>query len=228
MKSKVRALMLMLLMCWASLSSAQPTRAVRLTQDSVEIIQKATPLKKLPRFDYLIKTCEVALGNTARENDEVKERVENIYRLKHNYSFVYDRMNQAQTYLFPSSMIHNSLLAQNKHIKEEGKKEIDESVEILQLPKHGKLVIDERVRSELDIGSFGYIPDLNFEGDDKVVFSAKYHGKNYKVVMNLRVRYDYISDSSEGIELASSLCANTYKYIKLADASSKIIIGSTD
>ena len=227
MKCKVSALMLMLLMCWASQSSAQTTRAVKLTQSSVEIIQKATPLKKLPHFDYLIKTCQVAKGDTIQSATKQKNWDERNSKSAGDYSYVYDRLNYVEDYLFPKSDIYNPLILTGE-FKAGDEKIIGESIKILQLPKHGKLVINEEVRSKLNVGDFGYIADLNFEGDDKVVFSAKYHGKNYKVVMNLRVRYGYISDSYEGIELASTLCANTYKYIKLADASSKINVGSTD
>ena len=227
MKYRVCASLLMLLMCWASQSSAQTTRDAQLTQNSVEIIQKATPLKKLPHFDYLIKTCQMAKGDTSQSYAEAKNWNERHSKLEGNNSYIFDRMNHVQDYLFPKSDIYNPLI-QTGEYKNGDDKIIGESIKILQLPKHGKLVINEEVRSKLNVGDFGYIADLNFEGDDKVVFSAKYHGKNYKVVMNLRVRYGYISDSYEGIELASTLCANTYKYIKLADASSKINVGSTD
>ena len=221
MKYRVCASLLMLLMCWASQSSAQTTRDAQLTQNSVEIIQKATPLKKLPHFDYLIKTCQMAKGDTSQSYAEAKNWNERHSKLEGNNSYIFDRMNHVQDYLFPKSDIYNPLI-QTGEYKNGDDKIIGESIKILQLPKHGKLVINEEVRSKLNVGDFGYIADLNFEGDDKVVFSAKYHGKNYKVVMNLRVRYGYISDSYEGIELANTLCANSYKYIKLAGASNNI------
>ena len=226
MKCKVRALILMLLMCWASQSSAQTTRAAQLTQNSVEIIQKATPFKKLPRFDYLVKECLVAHGSTTKSAFEQKNWDESNSRLAGESSYRYDRMNYVEDYLFPYDPVLMHQLSQNKHFNEEDKEAINATVKILQLPKHGKLIVNEAVRSQLGAGNFGYIADLNFEGDDQVIFSANFHGKNYKIVMNLRVRYESFSEGPEGDAFEDKLCPNKYNFkrIKLSDASSNINI----
>jgi hypothetical protein len=58
------------------------------------------------------------------------------------------------------------------------------NIELVQQPKHGKLVY-----SKYEDGSLkrGYIPDLNYVGDDKLIFQANVDGKIVKLVYILKV-----------------------------------------
>jgi hypothetical protein len=55
---------------------------------------------------------------------------------------------------------------------------------LLEGPKHGKIV---SVIDNVEWPMYRYDAEPGYEGKDQLVFQAQYHGKTYKVVMNLQV-----------------------------------------
>lgn len=59
--------------------------------------------------------------------------------------------------------------------------------------------------------AYAYLPDVNYQGKDQVVFALPYQGKNYKIVINLHIRYDYIDDDDRDkgqLDLQEELCSS--------------------
>ena len=194
MKYRMRTLMLMLLICWASQSSAQPTQA-----------------KKLPRFDYLVRGCDVARG-------------ENMKVAPTQTSAKGSRLGPVKEYIVPISTLFNGLYYNqtsgnrlglpklNLNLFNKMEQNLAKEIKIIHLPKHGTLLIDEVVIKQLGGPgkAYAYLPDVNYQGKDKAVFAVPYQGKNYKIVIDFHIRYDYIDDDDRDkgeLDLQEELCS---------------------
>ena len=204
MKYRMHTLILMLLICWASQSSAQPTRTV----------VKST---KLPKFDYLIKDCEASQGVTTEQFTFIKNREESLAQSKGNSQFKFNWLSYALTYVSPLKSIANTGGDINR-MAEEKNPVIGKTVRILQLPQHGTLVSGNTFYSlQTPVGDYSYMPNLDYQGDDRVIFSAQFKGKTYKVIVNLKVRKEI--DNHAGGDNQDNLCPDS-KYPKLIKSKS--------
>ena len=185
---------------------------IQLASNNIELVQQApAATKKLPRFDYLIKQCSVVQGekNTDLTEDELSKRSDT----KTGY--------YAGGIEAPASVIGLALPT----VTAEDELDINKTVQVLQLPKHGTLTKGVAGGNLIyDVDAFGYLPDAGFKGEDKAIFAADYKGQHYKIVINFRVRYE-IWDDKEGGPSRANLCPNAYdpKRIKLNDISNEML-----
>jgi hypothetical protein len=181
-KSIIGVTALAMLMCWASQSSAQPTRA------------KATASAPLYAT---VGVCDVASTNIHNQpakgsptgSDENYQSTYGFYSIvtvaeEASYAFEYHN----EPYAMPNDYEAWTSAVENAEIK------------ILVLPKHGKLMLQNGGNGQYDIApppvgqytadtslSFGYKPDSNYIGTDTIVFMVKMTGKEIKVVRYIKV-----------------------------------------
>lgn len=132
MKSNARALMLFMLMCWVSHSSAQSKRAMDIpVQAPQEQVVEAA--ERLPRFDYLVRGCDVARG-------------ENMKVAPTQTSANGGRLGPVKEYIVPISILFNGLYYNqvsgnrlglpklNLNLFNEMEQKLAKEIKIIQLP----------------------------------------------------------------------------------------------
>jgi hypothetical protein len=189
MKCKVGALMLMLLMCWASQSSAQAARAnvMNIAQNDISItkdIRKPEGVKpnaqpqKLPT--WLIKKIEKGNACTIAENQSSKTKLGEPYGLLRPTEYA---LSEAFS------------LAGNKYSTPFGTATATLSVP----PRHGKVVIKlpgeevlpghQTMAGTYSTKEFVYVPEPNYYGLDKLELKVKYNGQVINVKYHVYVQH---------------------------------------
>jgi hypothetical protein len=186
MKCKVRALMLMLLMCWASQSSAQPTRAqneinsglspIIVVMDSLEpqqqvivVAQASKTQQAKPKKEYVMGICQGAYRRTSEKYGSYNSM---------GVTYLLGGMDRAMQYW--------GLRDIPEFIK-------PEHIQVLHSPKHGKLVYEafpQNSNPGSDYGDYLYTPDIGYVGNDKMTFKLDVNGKIFKIVYVFKVVHE--------------------------------------
>ena len=173
-KHQISSILLVMVMCWASQSSAQPTRAnakFYSTMGICHVAEKVTSTEDKQRYDDELKVEFTAWEAIALHNPYYVQNG----RLSDN-EYARQKIKETSAFNFydidPGTAI----------------------VKVLQQPKHGKLIINQK-ESFIDTNGYSYKPELNYIGNDKAVFLVNLANRNIKVIYYFKVPSEALPDT---------------------------------
>ena len=190
-KHQVQSILLMMVMCWASQSSAQPTRAASISNGGGDINKPFGSIgicMAIPQGKVSVDTQELTQNNYGLSPYKLSPKISASSYWDMKYP---EFSKEGGTSLSPSDI--EKAMHGEKLVIYDNYDFNTATWTVLQQPKHGTLSTTSSNADEVV-----YHPELNYHGNDKAVFLVNIDGYQIKLVYYFKVvnfeKFDYITD----------------------------------